>query len=200
MAVQGICRLADSVLVHGALILLVVQVVRVDAAGRSKCLGHGAGEPDDPHGGGRPVASSREKGRGEELCEEEGSQGVGAELELVALSGGRAAGRHHDARVVPEHVELGLLGEEGVGGFFDPGEVVEVQVQVLETAAGSGVLLFDLLHCAVCPFGRASGNVDLGVGAVEVVGKLLSDATGCAGNDEYLLGGVKLYQKLTVRN
>ena len=47
-------------------------------------------------------------------------------MKFVTLSCGGPLGRHHDASVVKEDVELGFLGEEFFGRCIDGGEVVEI--------------------------------------------------------------------------
>jgi hypothetical protein len=90
---------------------------------------------DDADGALRCGFSGGLKGWKEELCEEEGHETVGGELELVALFGHAAEWGQGYACVVPEHVEFGLFGFEVFGGGFDGTEVVELEEEKLERAS-----------------------------------------------------------------
>jgi len=81
-------------------------------------------------------------GREQLLREQRVAHVICAELDFVALLGGRVRGPHY-ARVVDEHVEAGFARLEGVGGGGDGGEGGEVEGQV-DNLAGVGDLGFDV--------------------------------------------------------
>lgn len=126
-ALEVVPGLGHAVLVKGALVDVVVQVGQVDAPARHlDRLGGRRAHPDDAHRGRVLGPGGGGERRGQELREEEGAQVVDAQLQLVALRRLGAVGRHHDAGVVEEDVQLVLLGEELLGGGLDGAQVGQV--------------------------------------------------------------------------
>lgn len=71
--------------------------------------------------------------------EQKRPQDIRPELQLPALRRRRARGRDHDAGVVEEDIEARLLGQEGLGGLLDRGQVGEVEEEIDEIALGGRV-------------------------------------------------------------
>ena len=84
-------------------------------------------------------------------------------MEFVALFGCGALRGDHDAGVVDKDIETGVFAEEGLGGGFDGGEVVEVEVEVYQSPVGFGCTGFDLGDGFLGFALGTSGDVDFGV-------------------------------------
>lgn len=173
----------DAILEVDGSRFVVVQVVRLIALIGREAVSCRAGDPDDTDGiFGRRLSCGLEEGS-EKLCEEKGSNAVGAQLQLIALLCLGSLRGGHDARIVEEDVKLGLCGEELLGRAGDGGQVCEVQLQKLQGTIGRRVLLLDGVNgCAGLVLG-ASGDPDGRILAVEDLRNLLADACVCASDE-----------------
>ena len=102
----------------------------------------------------------------EELCEEEMTQVVGAKLHVEAILC-LPLGTGHDASIVDEDVNLGLLLGNRCGTF--PHGLKGAQVKLVDVNLAVGLLL-DLLLDWLCLFQTPAEHKDLGASLAEVFG------------------------------
>ena len=154
---------------------VVVQVVQIDAEVLRRILAQSErGKPHDADCIGGFGSDRRDQHRGQQFGQEESTNAVHAQGKLVALNRlERGVGwPHHDASVVKENVQLGLLGEEALHGGFHLGQVGEVEREEDQLAFRLGRGLLDVCDgfCRLL-LGTAS-DIDLGILSIEDPGQL----------------------------
>jgi hypothetical protein len=181
--VQVVPGLADGILLHGGLVVVIIQIVerhaplwRVQVARRGR-------DPHDTHSPFRFCLGRRRQERRQELREHEGADVVDAELELVPLRRLGALRRDHDAGIVDEEVEFGFFREEVLRGGLDRGEVGEVETEEFQRSGRLWKGGLDGLDCFPCLVFGPCGDVDLGVFAVENLGEFFANAGVGSGYD-----------------
>ena len=120
-AVEEVAGFADAVLEPRRLVFVVVEIVKVDAASGGVDFGGGGRHPDHADAVCRACLCRFSHEGEQELGEQEGTEVVGPELQLVALFCLAALRGRHDAGVVPEDIKAVFLAEKVFGGFLNGG-------------------------------------------------------------------------------
>lgn len=162
-------RLADCVRDSGGDLLVVVEVVHVDAAFEAEAALDGyRRDPDDADGTcglrlGRPNQCRRE-----ELRKEVRADAINTELQFVALGRLRPWWRVHHPRIVEQDVQLLFAVEELFRGCIDGSQVRQVQRQEYEfSGPGGWNSLLDVVDRLRGFIMRAGRDVDFGAFRIE---------------------------------